>query len=46
MTDPEIQRLMQQREAARAEKNWALADQLREELASRGVEIRDRRVAG
>jgi cysteinyl-tRNA synthetase len=46
MADPEIQRLVQQREAARAEKNWVLADQLREELASRGVEIRDRRVAG
>jgi cysteinyl-tRNA synthetase len=43
--DPEIERLIHQREAARAEKNWALADRLRDQLIAAGVTVRDRRVA-
>jgi cysteinyl-tRNA synthetase len=39
--DPEIQRLLNQREAARSEKNWALADEIRDELKSRGIIVQD-----
>ena len=39
--DPEVQRLLSQRDKARAEKNWDLADKLREELKSRGVLVQD-----
>ena len=39
--DPKIQRLLSQRDKARAEKNWDLADKLREELSSRGVIVQD-----
>ncbi|MGD9239778.1 MAG: cysteine--tRNA ligase, partial [Desulfobacterales bacterium] len=39
--DPEIQRLLNQRDKARFEKNWALADEIRNELKSRGVIVQD-----
>ena len=39
--DPKIQRLLSQRDRARAEKNWDLADKLRDELRSRGVIVQD-----
>ena len=39
--DPKIQRLLSQRDKARAEKNWDLADKLREELRLRGVIVQD-----
>ena len=39
--DPEIQTLMDRRDAARRERNWALADEIREALISRGVVPRD-----
>jgi cysteinyl-tRNA synthetase len=39
--DPEIKRLLGEREKAREEKNWALADSLREKLESMGVKVRD-----
>ncbi len=38
---PEIQRLIDERAAARAAKNWKRADELREQLISLGVEVRD-----
>jgi len=37
----ELQDLLQQREAARSAKNWALSDQLRATLESAGLEISD-----
>lgn len=38
---PEITRLIQERDAARRARNWALADRLREELQALGVMVRD-----
>jgi cysteinyl-tRNA synthetase len=37
----EIEQLVQQRDAARAEKDFALADRIREELTERGYEVHD-----
>lgn len=37
----EIQDLLSQREAARAEKNWVLSDQIRDRLRALGYEVRD-----
>jgi cysteinyl-tRNA synthetase len=39
--DPKVQRLMSQRDKARAEKNWDLADKLRDELRSLGILVQD-----
>jgi len=39
--DPKVQRLLSQRDKARAEKNWDLADKLRDELRSRGILVQD-----
>ena len=39
--DQEVKRLIQKREKSRKEKNWALADSLREDLQARGVALRD-----
>lgn len=39
----EIQALLEQRAAARAEKDWALADQIRDELIARGYVIQDKK---
>jgi len=39
---PEIQALIDQRNAARSAKNWALADQLRDKLVKMGVVIKDK----
>mmetsp|Transcript_40352 Transcript_40352/g.125792 ORF Transcript_40352/g.125792 Transcript_40352/m.125792 type:complete len:431 (-) Transcript_40352:34-1326(-) len=41
-TEPHIKRLVQMREQARAQKDWAQSDKLREELRALGVEISDR----
>ncbi|MEJ2729723.1 MAG: hypothetical protein P8185_14655 [Deltaproteobacteria bacterium] len=41
IADPEIQRLLSQRDKARLQKNWDLADKLREELRARGVIVQD-----
>ncbi len=41
MDDPEVQQLLAARETARAARDWALADSLRETLAQRGVVVRD-----
>jgi cysteinyl-tRNA synthetase len=41
--DPKIQRLLSQRDKARSEKNWELADKIREELRSLGIRIHDHR---
>jgi cysteinyl-tRNA synthetase len=42
--DREVQQLINARNQARAEKNWELADQLRDELKQRGVMVRDGKV--
>ncbi len=39
--DPRIDGLLADREAARAEKDWARADRIRDELAAEGIEIVD-----
>ena len=39
--DPAVQELMKQRNQARLDKDWALADQLRDQLLAMGVVIRD-----
>ncbi|HEY6732016.1 MAG TPA: cysteine--tRNA ligase, partial [Solirubrobacterales bacterium] len=39
--DPEAQKLMQEREEARAAKDFARADALRDELAALGWTVRD-----
>ncbi|MFZ5353492.1 MAG: cysteine--tRNA ligase [Bacillota bacterium] len=39
--DEEIQRLIEERQKARKEKNWALADKIRDELKERGVILED-----
>lgn len=41
---PEIQKLLDQREQARADKNWALSDQLRDQLKALGVEAHDKKL--
>ncbi|HEY3197263.1 MAG TPA: cysteine--tRNA ligase [Nitrospirales bacterium] len=42
MADAEIERLIEERHQARAKKDWARADALRQELAERGIMIEDR----
>ncbi len=41
--DSEIQALMAQREQARKEKNWALADEIRKKLNEKGITVQDRK---
>jgi cysteinyl-tRNA synthetase len=39
--DPDIQRLLKNRESARAAAKWELADKIRDELRSRGIPVQD-----
>ena len=41
--DPELQALLEERAAARAARDWAASDRLRDELADRGVAVEDTR---
>ncbi len=41
---PEIQALIDAREKARKEKNWARADQIRDQLAAQGYQSKDRKI--
>lgn len=41
---PEIQELINQREQARKEKNWALADKIRDQLKNLGYDIKDKKI--
>jgi cysteinyl-tRNA synthetase len=41
--EPELAALLEERVAARASKDWAASDRLRDELASRGVAVEDTR---
>ena len=40
--DSEIERLIEERQQARARKDWRRADAIRQELAERGIAIEDR----
>ena len=40
-SDPEIEALIQARAKAKAEKNWAEADRIRDELKAQGIELVD-----
>ena len=42
--EPEVQRLIKERDKARLEKNWNLADKIRDQLKARGVTVKDRKV--
>jgi cysteinyl-tRNA synthetase len=42
--DPEIQKLVREREEARTRKDWKLADELRERLIAKGIEVRDKKI--
>ena len=41
--DPELQAMLDDRAAARAARNWAESDRLRDELLARGVAVEDTR---
>jgi len=43
-SDLKIEKLVAQREKARLEKNWELADKLRDKLTSLGVSVQDRKL--
>ena len=40
-TDSDVQQLLRQRDKARSEKNWDLADKIRDQLRSRGIIVQD-----
>ncbi len=44
LSDPEIERLIKERDKARLEKNWDLADKIRDQLRSYGITIKDKRI--
>jgi cysteinyl-tRNA synthetase len=39
--DPELQALIEERGTARAEKNWARADEIRDILKAKGITLKD-----
>ena len=41
---PEVQRLIEQRDRARREKNWDLADRIRDQLTARGITLKDPKI--
>ena len=41
--DPELQALLDERASARATRDWAASDRLRETLADRGIAVEDTR---
>jgi len=43
-SNPEILRLIEERNKARAEKNWDLADKIRDQLISLGVTVKDQKI--
>ncbi len=42
-SDPVAEELIRQRDDARAKKDWSRADEIRNKLASMGIEVRDRK---
>jgi cysteinyl-tRNA synthetase len=45
VSDPQLTRLINKRKKARAEKNWELADNIREQLREKGIIVQDRKVS-
>ena len=43
--DPDVQRLIKKRELARLDKNWDLADKIRDQLNAMGVTIKDKKLS-
>jgi cysteinyl-tRNA synthetase len=43
--DPDVQRLIKEREQARLEKNWKLADKIRDQLEAMGITIKDQKIS-
>ena len=43
LLDEEIEKLIEERQAARKEKNFARADEIRDELLSKGIILKDTR---
>jgi cysteinyl-tRNA synthetase len=43
IADPDIVRLIKDRQLAREQKNWPLADKIREQLRARGVRVHDKK---
>lgn len=43
-SDPKIQSLIKERERARKERNWDLADKIRDQLIARGITVQDQKV--
>jgi cysteinyl-tRNA synthetase len=43
--DPQVRRLITERDQARAQKNWELADKIREQLKAKGVVVQDKRLS-
>ncbi len=44
LNEPEVQRLIKERDKARLEKNWNLADKIRDQLKAKGVTVKDRKM--
>ena len=44
VTDAKVLELLAQRETARKDKNWALADQIRDQLTAKGINLQDKKV--
>ena len=41
--DPQIQRLIKEREQARVDKDWSLADNIRNQLQAKGITVKDQK---
>jgi cysteinyl-tRNA synthetase len=42
--DPDVRRLIKEREQARREKNWDLADKIRDQLRAKGIAVKDPKI--
>jgi cysteinyl-tRNA synthetase len=42
--ETDVQHLIEQRDRARREKNWDLADRIRDQLTARGITVKDRKI--
>jgi len=41
---PQVQALMDERDKARAEKNWKRADEIRDQLVKMGIDLKDKKL--
>lgn len=44
LSDPEVKKILDERRKARIEKNWELADEMRDRLSAMGIAIQDKKV--